>query len=252
MRIFAISDIHIDFEENFTWVYKLSETDYVNDILILAGDVTDQTRLLRDVFVKLRRSFHRLCFIPGNHDLWIYRDHDVDSLSRFQTIQRIAADCGVDMEAIQLGQVTIVPLHSWYDYSFGQPSPYLKQVWMDYMACSWPNHYNEQAITHHFASMNEKNLSKDNDHIISFSHFLPRIDLMPISIPLQQRTLYPILGSTILGMQVAQLKPSIHIYGHSHVNQEIQIDSTLYINNAFGYPYERHIAAKRLKCILSI
>jgi hypothetical protein len=44
--------------------------------------------------------------------------------------------------------------------------------------------------------MNEARLSVRNDTDISFSHFLPRIDLMPDSIPPKFRLLSPVLGTT--------------------------------------------------------
>ena len=55
MRVFALSDIHVDYPENMLWVLQLSDTEYRQDILILAGDVTDDLELLRQVFDSLRR-----------------------------------------------------------------------------------------------------------------------------------------------------------------------------------------------------
>ena len=84
---------------------------------------------------------------------------------------------------------------------------------------------------------------------ISCSHFLPSIDVMPSWVPESKRTVYPVLGSAELGAQVRRLAPDIHVYGHSHVNQAIEIDSTTYVNNAFATPRETRIAAKQLRCI---
>lgn len=41
MKIFAISDIHIDFEINKKWLNKLSAFEFKEDVLIIAGDLTD-------------------------------------------------------------------------------------------------------------------------------------------------------------------------------------------------------------------
>ena len=46
MRVFALSDIHIDYNENANWIANLSPTEYQDDVLILAGDVTDRPGLL--------------------------------------------------------------------------------------------------------------------------------------------------------------------------------------------------------------
>jgi hypothetical protein len=39
------------------------------------------------------------------------------------------------------------------------------------------------------------------------------------------------------------------VYGHSHINRSVRIDGVDYVNNAFGYPGEERIAARRLLCI---
>jgi Icc-related predicted phosphoesterase len=104
-------------------------------------------------------------------------------------------------------------------------------------------------ITRHFISMNVPLLNTTNKLIISFSHFMPRIDIMPDFIPLFQRRLYPVLGSSLLEQQIRKLGSHIHVYGHSHVNRFIEKDGVTYINNAFGYPYETAITAKKLLCI---
>ena len=35
----------------------------------------------------------------------------------------------------------------------------------------------------------------------------------------------------------------------SYVNRQVVVDGVTYINNAFGYPHEKRIAAKHLICI---
>ena len=71
MRIFALSDIHVDFQENAAWVQNLSNTDYLDDVIILAGDVSDVESRLRRCLVVLAQKFSQVFFIPGNHDIWI-------------------------------------------------------------------------------------------------------------------------------------------------------------------------------------
>ncbi|WP_007960983.1 metallophosphoesterase [Pelosinus fermentans] len=66
MRVFTISDIHVDFAENLYWLNNLSCNDYLNDILILAGDITDTLPLFEKTLRKLRKRFSEVLFIPGN------------------------------------------------------------------------------------------------------------------------------------------------------------------------------------------
>lgn len=249
MRVFAVSDIHVDFEENKRWVSGLSKFDYKEDILILAGDVSENKSRHSDTFKQLKERFAQVCFVPGNHDLWVRHANGENSLDKFNSIVSIAEDYGIFMKPVTFGPVAIIPLIGWYDYSFGRPSDELKKIWGDYRACKWPDGFDAQAITKYFISKNDP-FPDNNDPVkISFSHFVPRIDLMPFYIPPSKRILYPVLGTSLLEEQIRRLGSHMHIYGHTHVNGRVQKDGIVYVNNAFGYPYEQVITAKRLLCV---
>jgi predicted phosphodiesterase len=255
MRIFALSDIHIDYDINAKWIANVSAADYQDDVLILAGDVTDTLRLLEWCLGTLARRFKKVLFVPGNHDLWVIRDsRDRNSLQKFSDVAAVVESSGASMQRFRERGVSIVPFLAWYDYSFGEPSEELRSMWMDYRACRWPSGFGAAQIAAHFAALNHpqpghRQVDTSGDKVITFSHFLPRIDLMPQFIPASKRFLYPVLGTTQLDRQLRLLNPSIHVYGHSHVNRSIDIEDVLYVNNAFGYPGETTITSKRLLCI---
>lgn len=250
MRIFALSDIHIDYDVNAKWIAKLSVVEYQEDVLILAGDVTDVLRLLGWCLSTLAKRFKNVLFVPGNHDLWVIRDpSEKDSLQKFHEVCAVVESSGASMRVFRRQGVSIIPLLAWYDYSFGQPSEELRSIWMDYRACRWPSGFTEKDVAAHFAAFNTKEITLLGDKVITFSHFVPRIDLMPGFIPSAKKVLYPVLGSVELERQLRRLNPNIHVYGHSHVNRHVEIDGVSYINNAFGSPSETWIAAKRLICI---
>lgn len=252
MRVFALSDIHIDFKENRNWLISLSREDYRDDVLILAGDISDMTLFIEEAFRELGRRFSRVVYVPGNHDLWTHRSGMADSLASFGHIMKLAGENGIHVTPVTIGPLTIVPLHGWYDYSFGRPGDELSLIWMDYSACTWPEHFDQERITGHFLAMNEEHLSLRNDHVITFSHFVPRIDLMPSFIPRSKRIIYPVLGTSLLEAQIRKLSPRIHVYGHTHVNMRVRRDGILYVNNAFGYPTEKRISRKSLLNILEM
>ena len=56
-RVFVVSDIHTDFEENMKWVRGLSDTKYANDAIILAGDVSDDLSVLGETLVLFASKF---------------------------------------------------------------------------------------------------------------------------------------------------------------------------------------------------
>lgn len=251
MRVFAISDIHIDYEENRAWIANLSFQDYQSDLLILAGDISDDVRLVDWAFVELRRKFAGIIFVPGNHDLWVHRDTEMTSVDKFHHLLRLARERGIDTEPFHHGALSIVPLLGWYDYSFGTPEEQLLKSWLDFRACRWPSEMTTQEIAAYFLNLNRHVLSVENETIISFSHFLPRIDLMPSFVSERFHFLYPALGSEVIDRQARLLRAPhrLHVYGHSHLNRRVTINDVEYINNAYGYPSEQSIARKDLLCI---
>lgn len=249
MRVFAISDLHVDYPENMSWVRRLSRAEYREDVLILAGDVSDLPWRLEEVFRELAARFAKVVFVPGNHELWVTRCGTATSLQKFRLIRVLAKDCGIETSAFHRDGISIVPLLGWYDYSFGAPGDELREAWMDYHACVWPAGFDEARITRHFLALNAPLPVELEDVVISFSHFLPRLELMPGYIPPAKRHLYPVLGTALLAEQIRELRSASHLYGHSHVNQSVRIGGTLYINNALGYPSEAYMTRRELRCI---
>lgn len=239
MRIFTVSDVHVDFSPNRQWVKQLSNFDYQHDLLIVAGDLTDNEYLLTETLTTLAYKFQWVVFVPGNHEVWVHRSRFNNSLEKFYWVLKTANELGVITERVTLNGIDVVPLYSWYDYSFAPLNEQLEESWSDFKLCHWPMPVID--LVAHFHKMNEVSLSEmiECKRRISVSHFLPRIELLPDYIPKHFTFLWPVLGSTILGHQVELLQSDVHIYGHSHVNTEIMYQGIKYVNNAFGYPNER-------------
>jgi predicted phosphodiesterase len=246
MRVWATSDIHIDYPENRQWLEQLSDSDYRDDILILAGDISHQLEHIRYCFELVSQKFKRVFFVPGNHELWVRHEKAGDSIEKFLRVLEIASEYQVDTQVRSVEGLTIVPLFSWYDFSFGEPSKKLLDAWMDFRCCSWPEGLDP---CEYFLSLNTARIAQKKDKVLSFSHFLPRIDVMPDRIPPEKRFIYPVLGSAKLDTQLRLLAPQVHVYGHSHVNRDVVIDGVRYINSAYAYPSETRISSKSLKRI---
>ena len=250
MRIFALSDIHVDYDANAEWVGNLSKYDYRDDLLILAGDVTHKLTLLAWCVGELSARFKHVLFVPGNHDLWVLgKEKEKTSLQKFVDVRATVEASGASMRSFRKGGVLIAPLLGWYDYSFGEPTEELMQMWADYRACRWPSGVGPAEVAAHFSEMNSQLDAGNATRVITFSHFLPRIDLLPFYVPRKHRILDPVLGGTRIEMELRKLGSSLHVYGHSHINRSVHIDGVRYVNNAFGYPHESMITSKQLFCI---
>ena len=262
MRVFALSDIHVDHKVNNAWITGLSDSDFQDDTLLLAGDVTHDLQLLIATFEILLSKFKNLFFVPGNHDLWVMPGNASDSIQKFRNIIEICNELSVKTQPEYLGtnsdKVLIVPLFSWYTQpDEGKDSLYIPKddenisndMWSDNYFIKWPNTSNDRMIDF-FLELNEEHLSLSCDgHIISFSHFLPRSDIiLPIAeesavIKRSHRNetfnFTRVAGSKLLDLQIRRLGSTIHVYGHQHRNRYRNLDGVCYVSCCLGYEYER-------------
>lgn len=208
-RIFCVSDLHTDHEANLEWCRALRARGvFGRDALIVAGDVTASHALLEETLRILVSTFSAVFYVPGNHDLWVkgrmnagvhIRPKPINSLGKLDEILALCAKLGVHTGARYAAGAIIAPLYAWYHSSFDtEPDivgwsgiPKADTLMMDFHLCTWPGHLSNQddSIARHFDDMNDardleaKVDSLKTQHpgapVITFSHFVPRIELNP-------------------------------------------------------------------------
>lgn len=253
MRVFAASDLHVDYEVNAKWVENLSRADYREDLLILAGDVTHDLSRLASCLGALVARFRKVLFVPGNHDVWVLGERPgKTSLQKLAELSATVEVSGASMQPFSHRSSLVVPLFGWYDYSFGEPTRDLREIWMDYHACRWPTGFGTADVAGYFLGLNRPLAPHAATQVITFSHFLPRLDLVPACVSSRHRVLDPVLGSYRLEHLLRQLSSTLHVYGHSHINRRVCLDGVTYVNNALGYPSEAGITTRRLARVAEI
>jgi len=75
--------------------------------------------------------------------------------------------------------------------------------------------------------------------VVSFSHFLPRVDVLPPKERVFYPTLVKVAGTRALDTQLRLFRSTCHVFGHTHIDWNKEIDGVRYVQNAFGYPKER-------------
>ncbi len=76
---------------------------------------------------------------------------------------------------------------------------------------------------------------KKFDTVISFSHFVPRQELMPEKRFLIEPHLTKVIGSDPLEQQIRRLQPHVHLFGHTHIPVDMELDGITYIQWPLGY-----------------
>ena len=249
MRLFAASDIHTDFKKNWSVVEELSETAYRNDAIIVAGDIADHPGTIHNTLSLLRSKFKHVFYVPGNHELWV-RGGGLDSVEKFSRIVELCDNLDVETRPKKVAGLWIVPLFSWYEASFdveagGEESQL--EGWGDFRFCKWPDSVDR--VSEYFVAMNEPHIRRYDGQVISFSHFLPRPELLPPRRNLRFKGLPKVAGSTSIEGQIRRLNSRVHVFGHSHINYDCVIDGIRYVQNALAYPNEHHRERSPVKLI---
>jgi len=242
MRLFATSDLHTDYKENFRWLQELSDTEYRDDVLIVAGDVSDRLEITRETLLLLRSKFRQLLFTPGNHELWV-RGQDINSIEKFQLILDLCDELEIATKPIHLENLWVVPLFSWYDGVF-EPE---MRAWADFSFCKWPE--DTAPLSDYFLRLNEPHLKSYDAPVISFSHFIPRHDLLPPKEYLRISWLGNVSVCAALDSQIRRLSSNVHICGHTHTFFDRVIDEVRYVQNPIKYPKERRTPSLPIKLI---
>ena len=132
-----------------------------------------------------------------------------------------------------------------------------RKRWNDYRNMKWP----EDLTTHTeftkgdngkggswtlasaFSDLNHNILeqlgsAEGNNAILSFSHYVPRIELSIEKRFLIDPRLARVIGSDLLERDVRKLKPNLHLFGHTHIPIGMEVDDIRYAQWPLGYPKE--------------
>jgi predicted phosphodiesterase len=233
MRIYAVSDLHTDFRANREALERTPMGGHRDDVLIVAGDVADVEAVVRDTLQLLVGRFREVFFVPGNHELWV-RGEERDSMEKFRSILRICDQVGVRTAPARVEDTWVVPLFSWYDPSFdveGEGVEDELEGWADRYFTRWPSGMGR--VDAAFLRMNEPHVRRYDGPVVTFSHFVPRPELVPAVKNLRFRGLPLVAGSLGIEAQIRRIQPRVHVFGHTHIPMDEVLDGVRYVHNHF-------------------
>jgi predicted phosphodiesterase len=232
MRIFAISDLHTDVRANREALALAPLRGHRDDVLIVAGDVADNESVLADTLALLAARFRAVFFVPGNHELWV-RGEKRTSIDKFHAVLQIAEAAGVRTTPARIGGAWVVPLFSWYTPAFdvkGEGVEAELEGWSDRYFCRWPEGAPPEQT---FLAMNEPFIRRYDAPVVTFSHFVPRPELVPDVRWLRFRGLPLVAGSEGIERQIRRIGAAVHVFGHTHIPADQVIDGVRYVQNYF-------------------
>jgi len=263
MRVYAISDLHTDYEANMEWVKSLSPSLYQAHTLIVAGDVADSLENFTITMRILKEKFRHVFFVAGNHDLWCKdsEGNDLDSVTKLRMLNDTCESLGVCTSPKKLNGVWIYPILSWYHQSFdkernieGYNIRPPEKAASDFRLCKWPLPLDDMvdgSLARYFDELNLEEFqsavaNEQNEcQIITFSHFLPRFELCPEKRMLFYPNLPKIIGSDWLEERLRTIHgphgspTACHVFGHTHFCWDATLDGVRYIQSPLAYPKER-------------
>eukprot|EP01119_Soliformovum_irregulare_P022282 TRINITY_DN7596_c1_g1_i2.p1 TRINITY_DN7596_c1_g1~~TRINITY_DN7596_c1_g1_i2.p1 ORF type:complete len:235 (-),score=51.59 TRINITY_DN7596_c1_g1_i2:21-725(-) len=207
-------------------------------------------------------------FVPGNNELRLGKKESFkDSIEKFEAVLQICEELGVRTSEMCIEGIVIVPLFAWYSPTFGNWDGDVKyrvrdfgirslmqqKRWLDFFRCRWPEEFDEtkdpDCVASYFASLNKDraHIYPDAELVISFSHFLPRKELLPSSMFLKDKTLPRVVGFDGLEDQIRSIESDIHCCGHTHINVDQKHGGIRYVQHALGHPNERKLWWRKME-----
>lgn len=120
-RVFAVSDLHTDYQRNLDWLRNLHASATQDDILIVAGDVTHRLDRLEESLAILKGKYAHVLYTPGNHDLWLehgQRGGSATSIDKLEQVFDVCDKLGVVRSSRKIDGVWFVPVLAWYHASW--------------------------------------------------------------------------------------------------------------------------------------
>lgn len=244
MTIQYVSDIHLEFEDNYDFFVNQQALKPKADILVIAGDIARYTKFKNEKYMKFFKycseNWKYTIFILGNHDYWGSRIADIPiQLKLFDNVIMLNSD------SFTLDNVIFIGTTLWSNISKDQEIAAYYYM-RDFQHINY-NIYGKSGkltllnyhILHSLALnfldniLPNKSTKIDTDKkYIVITHHAPHFNFNGERQDNNFNTAY----YTNLSWFIRQKKIDYWICGHTHYNPEdFKIDDTILTSNSFGY-----------------
>ena len=270
-EVVAWSDLHSDMGANMDHLQQLPLMP--ETVLLLAGDLATKMEILESSFRILQEKFGVVFYVPGNHELWVHKKEGLTSLHKFFAILELCDRLGVHTRPAFISKdCAVCPLFSWYkDNLVDGFKRDMANIPFD-VQCSWPwdltgrgdsNDSQQTEIADFFAGLNERRIRiappealeaararptevqegvpRESEvlerapTVLTMSHFVPRQECYP-----GPRRLCGVMGCREIEGQIRAVGSRCHVFGHSHISCDREVDCVRYVQHPLGYPTDYH------------
>lgn len=255
--LFAVSDLHIAYEENRRLVDERLRPESADDWLIVAGDVGEIFSDVEAVLKQLRGRYAEVVWAPGNHELWTHQDDPVQlrGEERYRALVRMCQDNGIHTPEDPFpvwpgrdGDVTIAPLFTLYDYSWRAPGTHSTRESLDYAYDTGVVCADERMLSPHpypdreawcaaRIAETERRLSAlpEGTATVLVSHWpLVRQPTDVLWFPEFAQW----CGTVRTGDWHTRFNAKLAVYGHLHIPRTTEYDGVRFEEVSLGYPRE--------------
>ena len=257
MKLYAISDLHLDYAVNRKALLELPA--HPQDWLIVAGDVGESIELLQLALSELTARFARVIWAPGNHDLWTASKElgAPRGRAKYELMVALCRSFGVStpedpyLEWPAPGpKFLLAPIFTLYDYSFRPDGVSLAEAlpWAaeegivcadEHLLHPHPFVSREDWCTNRCALTTARLSRVEGDStLILIGHFPLRQELAVL--PRVPRFCIW-CGTTLTQDWHTRFNATVVVSGHLHIRSTRWIDGVRFEEVSFGYPRQRRV-----------
>lgn len=229
MRIYYLSDIHIESHEGYLsdleGVLPLEE-NHEKDWVVVAGDISSSPSVVRDILGYLSSKFGHVFFVMGNHE---YRN---DSPSTYKSTEKLYKALlssisnlhFLNNEVVEVDGLTVAGSTYWYELAD------------NYSKAWWKTFSNDYVYVHR--DWDDSNRHHDRDFKFLQSLKDKKIDLLVTHFPPKSFRKERIEDLELSHIKDSGVRPRYWICGHEHVCCDEDFNGSRVLMNPVGYQDE--------------
>lgn len=238
MKIQYASDLHLEFEDNTTYLKKYPLA-VAGDILVLAGDIVylgNELYINHPFWDWASSNYQQVLVISGNHEFYGY--YDLSSMSRGQVVKIRENIHYYYNKIVSIGEVDFI-LSTLWSHIDEKDAPYTERRVADFHRII----YGDRVLTHKEFNLEHDRCFEFIKDAVSKSTAKYKV-VVTHHVPSFQLSSPEFEGSSSNGAFNVELEDYIKksginywIYGHSHRNIDKTIGSTQCLSNQLGYVF---------------